>query len=180
MCRSRSQHLLFTINQIARIERSQLKSMSMRNRIGRTGLHAITTKYTSIIVNVVDMGVTFGAGKFFSLQCFPRLLCRCNSRDRRPRTGKQATHFSSPFSSRCRDVHAAKALLKHCAFRLAGTVGIVLDNRGLKHLLQGDGHSLGYGSDVFDHGHDLISIAEGGSFRLSVASSQFFLTTKDG
>jgi len=57
-------------------------------------------------------------------------------------------------------VHATKAFLKHCAFRGAGAVGIVLDDRGLKHLLQGDGHSLGYGSDVLDYGHDLISIAD--------------------
>jgi hypothetical protein len=61
-------------------------------------------------------------------------------------------------------VHAAKALLKHGAFRGAGTVGIILDDGWLKHLPQGDGHSLGYGSDVLNHGHVCISIADGGSF----------------
>ena len=50
-------------------------------------------------------------------------------------------------------VHAAKAFLELCAFQRAVAVGIVLDDGGLKHLLQGDSHSLGYGADVFDHGH---------------------------
>src|SRR5450759_15800 len=59
--RSRRQHLLFPINQIARIETRQLKSMPMRNRIGRTSLHTIPAKYAPIVIDVVDAGVAFGA-----------------------------------------------------------------------------------------------------------------------
>src|ERR1035437_980490 len=61
MRRSRRQHLFFPVNQIARIETRQLNPMSMRNRIRRTSLHTIPTKYTSIVVDVVDTGVAFGS-----------------------------------------------------------------------------------------------------------------------
>ena len=50
-------------------------------------------------------------------------------------------------------VHAAIALLKFCAFQRPWTIWIVLYNRGLEHLLEGDAHALGDGRDVFDHWH---------------------------
>ena len=61
MCRLRSQHLLFAIHQPAGIERSNLKPMPMRNRIRRASLHTIPAKNTSIVVDVVDVGVALGA-----------------------------------------------------------------------------------------------------------------------
>src|SRR5579859_5795974 len=61
MRRSRRQHLLFSVNQIAGIEGSQLKSMAMRNRISRASLHAVPAKDASIVVDVIDTGVALGA-----------------------------------------------------------------------------------------------------------------------
>jgi hypothetical protein len=149
---SRGQHLFFAVNQIAGVETGQLKTMTMGNRIGGTRLHTIPAKYTSIVIDVVDTSVTFGArdsgfgGVFRSLYI-----------DAIRGTGGGAeetgyTFFQSVFVA-LQDVHAAESLLNLCAFQGAGTVGIILDDRWLKHLLQGDRHSLGDGSDVSDHGH---------------------------
>src|SRR5271163_177901 len=82
-------------------------------------------------------------------------------------------------------MHAAKALLKHRAFRGAGAVGIILDDRGLKHLLQGDRHSLSDGADVLDHRHApaiIADVGERGSFadRKLLALTATALPTKDG
>src|SRR6266404_6862057 len=152
MRRSRRQHLFFAVDQIARIETRQLESMAMRNRIGRTSFHTIPTKYTSIIVDVVDAGVAFGARDSFFGGVFRSFYV-----DAIRGTGGGAeetgyTLFQSVFVA-LQNVHAAKAFLKLCAFQRAGTVGIVLDDGWLKHLLQGDGHPLGDGADVFEHGH---------------------------
>jgi len=53
--------LLLAVNQIAGVKRSQLKPMPMRNRVRRASLHTIPAKDTSIVINVVDFGVAFGA-----------------------------------------------------------------------------------------------------------------------
>src|SRR6202521_6312627 len=150
--RSRCQHLFFAVNQIARIETRQLKSMAMRDRIGRTSLHTIPTKYTSIIVDVVDAGVAFSARNPFLRSVLRGLYVDAIRGASGSAEEAGYTFFQSAFIP-LQDVHAAKALLKFCAFQRAGTVGIVLDDGRLKHLLQGDGRSLGDGSDVFDHGH---------------------------
>src|SRR5271163_3864052 len=55
------QHLLFAVDQAAGVEAGDFESMAMRNCIRRAGLHTIPTKNTSIVVNVVDLGVAFGA-----------------------------------------------------------------------------------------------------------------------
>ena len=148
--------------------------MAMRNCIGRTSLHTIPTKYASIIVDVVDAGVAFGARNPFL-----RSILRGFYVDAIRGTSGGAEETSYTFLQSIfialQDVHAAKAFLKFCAFQRAGTVGIVLDDGGLKHLLQGDGHPLGYGADVFDHGH-FISIAEEAALgcQLAALSSQLF------
>src|ERR1700704_5744884 len=152
MRRSRRQHLFFAINQIARIETRQLKSMTMRNRIGRTSLHTIATKYTSIIVDVVDLSVAFGARNPFFSGVFRGFYVDAIRGAGGGAEETSYTLFQSVFVA-LQDVHAAKAFLKFCAFQRAGTVRIVLDDGGLKHLLQGDGHPLGDGADVFEHGH---------------------------
>src|SRR5208337_588060 len=152
--RSRRQHLLFAVNQITGIETCQLKSMAVRNRIRRTSLYAIAAKYASIVVDVVDMSVAFGARNPFLGGVFRGFYVDAigGAGGGTEETGH--TLFQSVFVT-LQHMHAAKAFLKLRAFQGAGPVGIVLDDGGLKHLLEGDGHPLSDGSDVFDHGHVL-------------------------
>src|SRR3984885_8347170 len=55
------QHLLLAVNQIAGVKCRQLKPMSVRNRVGWTSLDAISAKDTTVIVDVIDLGVAFSA-----------------------------------------------------------------------------------------------------------------------
>src|SRR5262252_437993 len=70
MRRRPRQQLFLTVDQIARAERRQLESMSMRDGIGRARLHAISAENTSIVVYVVDLGVTFGSGDALLFRVF--------------------------------------------------------------------------------------------------------------
>src|SRR4029077_6547601 len=118
MRRSRRQHLFFPVNQIARIETRQFKSMPMRDRIGRTSFHTIATKYTSIIVDVVDAGVAFGARNPFRRGVFRGFYVDAirGASGGAEETGY--TFFQAVFIA-LQDVHTAKALLKLCAFQRA-------------------------------------------------------------
>src|SRR6266496_411645 len=55
------QHLLLAVHQIAGIEGSQFKPMSVGNRIGRTRFHAIPAKNAPVVIDVVDLGIALGA-----------------------------------------------------------------------------------------------------------------------
>ena len=53
--------MLLAVNQITGIKGRQLKPMPMRDRIRRASLDAIPTKNTPVVIDVVDLGVAFGA-----------------------------------------------------------------------------------------------------------------------
>ena len=55
------QHLLLAVNQIAGIKRSQLKAVAMCDGIGGAGLNTIAAENASIVIDVIDLGVAFGA-----------------------------------------------------------------------------------------------------------------------
>ena len=61
VCWPGGQHLLLAVNQIAGVERRQLKSMPVRNRVGRASLHAISAKNAAVVIDVVNLGVALGA-----------------------------------------------------------------------------------------------------------------------
>ena len=155
VCWPGGQHLLLAVNQIAGVKRCQLEPVPVRNRVCRTSLHAISAKDTSIVIDVVDLGVALGAAD----AVFGGVICSLDVDAIRGTIGgaEEAGHafFQAVFVA-LQDVHAAKTFLKFRAFQGAVAVGIVFDDRWLKHLLQSDGHSLSYGSDVFDHGHALL------------------------
>ena len=62
MRRLRCQQLFFAINQICSVERRQLKSVPVCDRIRRTRLHAIPAKNAPVVIDVVDLGVALPAG----------------------------------------------------------------------------------------------------------------------
>src|SRR5260370_147650 len=50
--------LLFAVKQIRGAESCQLKSMAVRERIGRASFHAISAKDAAIVVNVINLRVS--------------------------------------------------------------------------------------------------------------------------
>jgi len=69
--------------------------------VGGAGLHTITAEYASIIVDVIDLRVALGAGNALLGGVFGGLDIDA-VRGQAAAQRKQATHFSNPFSSRCR------------------------------------------------------------------------------
>lgn len=63
--RSRRKQLLFTIDQLRDIVAGELKSMPMRDRIGRTGFDAVSAEDTAIVVDIVDGGMTLARADAF-------------------------------------------------------------------------------------------------------------------
>src|SRR5262245_64385671 len=55
------QHLFLAIDQTCGIERSQLKSVAVRNGIGGARLNAVAAEDASIVVDVINLGVPLGS-----------------------------------------------------------------------------------------------------------------------
>ena len=156
------QHLLLAINQIAGAKRRQLKPMPMRNRVRRTSLHAVPTKDTSIVINVVDFGVAFGAAYAvfggvvggFDVDAVGGAVGGAEE------TGD--AFFEAVFVA-LQDVGAAEAGFNAGAAQRAFAVGIIFYRGGLEHLHEGDAHAFGDGGDILQDRHALSSIpkAEG-------------------
>ena len=149
------QHLLFPVNQIARIKRSQLKPMPMRNRISRASLHTIPTKNTPVVIDRIDFGVAFGA----AYAVFGGVVGGFDVDAVGGTVGgaEEAGYalFESVFVA-LQDVGAAEAGFEFCSLQRSFAVGIIFYRCGLEHLHEGDAHAFGDGGDIFQDGHTCL------------------------
>src|SRR3981081_1767346 len=152
MCWPGGQHLLLAVNQIADIERRQLKPMPVCDRISRTSFHAIPAEDTSIVIYVVDLGVPLGAADPVLGGVIGGFNVDAVGWARRG--AKEAGHaLLQPILVALKHVGAAKAGFDASPAKRPLAVGIVLDGGGLEHLHEGDAHPLGDGSDVLKNRH---------------------------
>ena len=148
----RGQHLFFAVDQVAGVESRDFEAVSVSNRIRGTRLDTVSTKDTSIVVDVIDLGVTLCS----AYSMLVRILCRLDI-DAVRRAGRRAQEtgyafFQSVFIA-LQDVNATKTLLELGAPKRPRPIGIVLHLRGLKHLHEGDAHALGDGRNVLKNSH---------------------------
>ncbi len=155
MCWPGGQHLLLAVDEIAGIERRQLKPMPMRDRVSRASLHAIPAKDASIVIDVVDLGVAFGA----AYAVFGGVVGGFDVDAIRGTVGgaEEAgyTLFQSVFVA-LENVSAAKAGLDAGAAERTFAVGIIFYRRRLEHLHEGDAHALGDRGDVLQDRHAFL------------------------
>ena len=148
MCRPGGEHLLLTINQIAGVERGQLKAVTMRDGIGGAGLNAVAAENTSIVIDVVNLGVSFGATDAL----FRGVIGGFDINAVRWTIGgaKEASHtlFQSIFVA-LQNMGAAETGLNTCPAERTFSIRIILNGRGLEHLHEGDAHPLGDGGNIF-------------------------------
>src|SRR5260370_27572442 len=146
------QHLLLTVNQIARAKRRQLKAVPMCNRIGRASLHTIPAKDTSVVVDVVDLRVSFGAtdatfgGVFggFDVDTIRRAGGG---------TEEAGDTFFQPVFIALQDLGSAESGFDARPSERALACGLLLHGGGLEHLHEGDAHAFGDGRDVLQDRH---------------------------
>ena len=60
--RQGGQHVLFAFDQRGSIVAGYFESVAVRDRVGGAGLHAVTTEDAAIVIDIVDLGVSFAAG----------------------------------------------------------------------------------------------------------------------
>jgi hypothetical protein len=152
MCWPGGQHLLLAVNQIARIKRRELKSMPVRNRIGRASLHAISAKNAPVVIDVVGFGVAFRTAHAM----FGGIVGGLDVDAIRGTVGRAQeagyAFFQSIFVA-LEDMSAAKAGFDASAAQRTFPVGIIFNRRRLEHLHEGDAHALGDGGYVFQNRH---------------------------
>src|SRR5215831_12153040 len=61
MCWPGGQHHLLAVHQIGRAEGRQFKSVAVCDRISRAGLNTVSAEDATVVVDVIDLGVAFGA-----------------------------------------------------------------------------------------------------------------------
>src|SRR6266404_3221363 len=144
----RRQHLLFAIDKVCGIQRGNLKSVPVGDRVGRTSLHAVSAEDAAVVIDVIDLGVALGARDTLLSRVLSRL--DINAVRRTGGGAEKAGHaFFQAVLIALQNVDAAEALLKFCAFERPWTVGIVLDDGRLEHLAKGNAHSFGDSGNVF-------------------------------
>src|SRR5215472_14257644 len=99
--------------------------MTVGDRIGRTGFDAVATKDAAVVVNVVNLCVTFSTADAIGLSVIGRLDVNAVRRARR-RAQEAGYALFQAILVALQDVHAAKTFLEHRSAIRAGTVGIVL------------------------------------------------------
>ena len=142
------QHLLLAVNQIAGVKGGELKAVAMRDGIGGAGLDTIAAKNASIVIDVIDLGVAFGAAdalfggviSSFDIDAIRRTI----------RGTQKAGHafFQSIFVA-LQNVGAAESGLNARSAQRPFAIRIIFNRRGLEHLHEGDAHSFSDGGDVF-------------------------------
>src|SRR5271157_1270216 len=152
--RTREQ-LLLAVNQVAGVVRGQLEAVTVGDRVGGAGFHAVAAEDAAVVIDVVNLGVTLGAADTLLGSVLGGL--NVDAIRGTGRGTEEAGHaLLQPVLIALQHVHAAEAVLEHRAAHQAGAIGIVFDDRGLEHLDERDAHALGDGGDVFNDSHDLV------------------------
>jgi hypothetical protein len=150
MCWPGRQHLLLAHNQVRRAKCRQFKAVAVRNRVCGTRFHAVSAENAAVVVDVVNLGVALGAAD----AVFRRVLGRLdvNAVGRTIGRAKEAgyTLFQAIFVA-LQYVRSAVSGLNPRSAERTLAVGIVLNDRGLEHLREGDAHTLGNRRDILQH-----------------------------
>jgi hypothetical protein len=150
--RPSGQHLLLAVDQVAGVKAREFEAMAVGDGIRGTSLDAIAAENTSVVVDVVNLGIALRP----THPMLGGILRRLDVNAVRG-TGRRAqeagyTLFQSILIA-LQNVHAAETFLELGAPKRSGPIGIVLYLRGLEHLHEGDAHTLGDGGNVLQDWH---------------------------
>jgi hypothetical protein len=159
MRRPGSEHLLFSVNQVARAESRQLKAVPMRDRIGGASLYAVSAKNASVVIDVVNLRVALRpAHAIFSrvIGGFDVDAIRGTIR----RTQKTCDALFQPIFVPLEHMRATVTRLYARTAQRPFAVGIIFDRCRLEHLRKRNAHPLGDGRNVFEYRHLFLSIPD--------------------
>src|SRR5206468_12740240 len=119
------------------------------DRVRGARFHAVSAEDTSIVIDVVNLGVALRARNPLLSGILSRLNIDAIRRTSR-RTEKTSHTLLQAVFVTLQDMHAAKTFLKLRPLERTRPVRIVLHDRGLEHLLERDAHALGDSANVLD------------------------------
>src|SRR5208337_2269663 len=157
MRRRSGQQLLLAVYQVAGVVGGQFEAVAVGNCVGGAGLHAIAAEDAAVVIDVVHLGVAFGAA-YALLSGILRGLDINAVRGAGGGAQKTGHALFQPVLVTLQHMHATKAVLEHRAAGGAGAIGIVLHDGGLEHLSEGDAHAFGNGGDVLNDYHTASSV----------------------
>jgi hypothetical protein len=130
------QQLLFAIHQRIDVVRRQLKSVPVRDRIGRASFYTVATENTARIIDIVDFRVTLACRNAIRVRILSRFdvdtICRASRGAQ-----KAADALLQSIFIAMQNVNAAVARLE-----VNGLVRIVLGDRLPKHIFERDTEAL--------------------------------------
>src|ERR1700744_4843994 len=145
--RGRYQEVFLAHDKISRVEAGELESMAVGDGVGRACFDTVSTEDATVVVDVVDLGVTLGTGDALGFG----VVCRfdVDAVGGAGRGTKEAgdTLFEAVLVA-LELVLAAKTLLKFGSAHGTFAVGVVFDLGGLEDLFQGNARSLDYSCGV--------------------------------
>ena len=146
------QHLFLAVDQVAGVKARDLEAVPVGDRIRGTSLDAVSAEDASIVVDVINLGVSLRPAYSMLGRILGRLDVNAVRGTRRGAEKASDTFFQSVLIA-LQDVHAAKTLLELGTPKRSRSIGIVLHLRGLEHLHERNAHTLGDGRNVFQHWH---------------------------
>jgi hypothetical protein len=148
MCWPGGQHLFLAHDQIGRIKTRQLEAVTMCNGIGRASLDAVSAKNAAVVIDVVNLGIAFGAAD----AVFGRIFGSFNVnaiRRTRGRAQKTGHAFFQTVFIALQHVRATETRLDARSTQRTFAIRIVLHDRRVKHFPERDTHAFGNGGNVF-------------------------------
>ena len=148
VCWPGGQHHLLAVHQIGGVEGCELKSVAVRDRVSRTRLDTVSAENAAVVVDVVDLGIALGAADAVLRSIFGRFDINAVRRARR-RAQEAGDAFLEPVFVALQHVRAAETRFNAGSAQRTLSVRIILDDRRLEHLQEGDAHALGNRGDIF-------------------------------
>ena len=143
--------------------------MAMRDRVGWAGLDTISAENTAVVVDVVDLGIPLRTGNAVLFGVFCRLNVNA-IRGACSRTQETSDALLQPVLVALQDVQSPEPLLKNCTPEGPWPIRIILNDRRLEHLPEGDAHAFGDSGDVIDNSHMRVGTNQYKWFSLQRAS----------
>ena len=149
------QHLFLAVDQVAGVKACDFEAVPVGDRIRGTSLDAVSAEDTSIVVDVINFGVTLRSAH----PMLVRILGRFYVNAVRGTGGGAQKTGNALFQSvliALQHVDAAKTLLELGAPQWPWSIGIVLHLRRLEHLHERNAHALSDRGNILQHWHTAL------------------------
>ena len=150
----RDQQVFLAHDEGGGVEAGEFEAVAVSDGVGGAGFDTVAAEDAAVVVDVVDLGVTFGRGDALFFGVFGGFDVDAVGGTSRGAQEAGDTFFEALLVA-LKLVLAAETFLKFGTAHGALAVGVVFDLGWLKDFLEGDAHTLGDGCGVANDRHTL-------------------------